>query len=120
MVVDKRVDFQGLLLTVKSILRRHGIVEHALGSLGADILPGLVTKGTVQLGGRLCTNAHYYAPRVLEREVWLQLDVLRNPDMYPDIFAVSGVEVKDLAAIVPAGETVEYIDQQNIHHTDFT
>ena len=120
MIVDKWVDFQGLLLTVKSILHRHGIVEHALGSLGADMVSGLVTKGTVRLGGRLCRNADYYAPRVLEREVWLQLDVLRNPDLYPDMFAVSGMEVKDLAAIVPAGGTVEYIDQQNIYHTDFT
>jgi hypothetical protein len=39
--------------------------------------------------------------------------------MHPDMFAVSGMELKDLAAIVPAGETVEYIDQQNIRHIDF-
>jgi hypothetical protein len=36
------------------------------------------------------------------------------------MFAVSGMEVKELAAIVPAGQTVECIDQQNIQHTDFT
>jgi hypothetical protein len=117
MVLQRKVDFQGHKLTVKSILHTHDIVEHALG---ADMFSGLVTKGTVQLGGKLYTNADCYTPRVLEREVWLQLDVLRNPDMYPDIFAVSGVELKDLAAIVPAGETVDYIDQQNIHNTDFT
>jgi len=119
MVLNKKVDFQGHIFLVKSILHQHGIVEHGLGSLGADVVSGLVTKGTVQLGGRLHTNRSHYAPRVLEREIWLQLDVLRNPDMYPDMFAVSGIEMKDLAAIVPAGETVEYIDQQNIHPIDF-
>jgi hypothetical protein len=36
------------------------------------------------------------------------------------MFAVSGMEVKDLAAVVPAGDTVEHIDQQNMHHTFFT
>jgi hypothetical protein len=120
MVLDKKVEFQGYKLPVKSILNRHGIVEHALGDLGADMVKALVTKGTAQLGGRLHTNRGYYSPRVLEKEVWLQLDVLRNPDSYPDMFAVSGMKVKDLAAILPGGETVEYIDQQNIQHMEFT
>jgi hypothetical protein len=119
-VLDKEVVFQGHMLGLKSILQRHGIVEHALRALGARTVSRLVTEETVELGGRLRENRGYYAPRVLEREVWLQLDVLRNPDMHPDMFAVSGIEVKDLGAIVPAGETVQYIDQQNIHHTDFT
>jgi len=117
MVLEKQVHFQGRKLPVKRILHRHGLVKHALG---ANIISRLVTGETVKLGGRLCTNADCYMPRVLEREVWLQLDVLRNPDLYPDMFAVSGMEVKDLGVIVPAGETVQYIDQQNIHHTDFT
>lgn len=119
MVQHKKVDFQGHTLLVKSILHQHCIVEHAFGSLGADVVSGLVTKGTVQFGGRLHKNRGHYAPRVLETEIWLQLDVLWNPDMYPDMFAVSGMEVKDLAEIVPAGETVEYIDQQNIHPIHF-
>jgi hypothetical protein len=36
------------------------------------------------------------------------------------MFGESGMEVKDLAAIVPASETVQYMDQQNIDHIDFT
>ena len=39
--------------------------------------------------------------------------------MYPDMFAVSGTELKDLAAIIPAGENVEYIVQQNLNPIDF-
>jgi hypothetical protein len=117
MFLDKEVEFQGHKLSVKCILHRHGIVEH---TLGADIVKELVTKGNVQLGGTLPTNSGYYEPRVLEREVCLHLDVLRNQDSYPDMFAVSGMEVKALAAVVPAGETVQYIDQQNMHHTHFT
>jgi len=81
-----------------------------LRALGTDAISRLVTEKTVNLGGRLHTNKGYCEPRVLEREAWLQLDVLRNPDMYPDIFAVSGAEVKDLCATIPAGETVEYMD----------
>ena len=116
MVLDKKVDFQGRYLRVKSILNRHGIVKH---DLAADVVSRLVTTGTVKLGGTLLKNSGYYAPRVLEREVWLQLDVLKNRDLYPDMFAVSGIEVEDLAVIVPVGETVEYVDQQNTHHIDF-
>jgi tetrahydromethanopterin S-methyltransferase subunit D len=55
--IARKVDFQGHKLTVKSILHEHGIVGHALGSLGADMFSGFVTKGTVQLGGRLHTNS---------------------------------------------------------------
>jgi hypothetical protein len=36
------------------------------------------------------------------------------------MFDVSGMEVKVLGVIVPAGETVQYIDQQNIRHMKFT
>jgi hypothetical protein len=121
--LEKKVEFQGHKLTVKSILQENGVLKRALetlGPLGADKVLRLVTEETVQLGGTLPTNTGYYEPRVLEKELWLQLDVLRNPDSYPDKFAVSGMEVNDLAAVVPAGETVQYIDQQNMHNTDFT
>jgi hypothetical protein len=120
MVLHKKVDFQGHELTLKSILHRHGIEKRALSASGADAISRIVTEKTVNLGGTLLTNRGYYEPRVLEREVWLQFDVLRNTDMYSDLFAVSGIEVKDLAAIVPAGETVQYINQQSIHRIDFT
>jgi len=113
MIMDRTVYFQGHLLTVESILRRHDMLKHA------DSILRFFTVGTVELGSKLFKNSSYYTPRVLEREVWLQLDVLRNPDMYPDMFVVSGMEMKDLAAIVPAGETVEYINQQNVQHTNF-
>ena len=116
MVLRKKVDFQGHTVLVKSILHQHDIVET---SLGADVISELMTKRTVQIGGTLHKNRYHYTPRVLEKEIWLQLDVLWNPDMYPDMFAVSGMGVKDLAAIVPAGEIVEYIVQQNIHPVDF-
>jgi hypothetical protein len=117
MVLNKKVDFQGREVTMGSILQRHRIVQRALG---ADIVEELVAKGSVKLGGRLHTNTGYYAPRVLEREVLLQLDVLRSRHTYPDVFAVSGMEVEDIVAFVPPGETVKYIDKQNIHHIDFT
>jgi hypothetical protein len=117
MILHKKVDFQGHELKVKSILHRHGIEKHALT---ADTISRLVTEKTANLGGTLHTNRGYYESRVLEREVWLHLDDLRNPDVHPDMCFVSRREVRDLGAIVPAGETVEGIDQQNIHHIDFT
>jgi hypothetical protein len=117
MVLSKKVDFQGREVTMGSILQRHGIAHRALG---ADIVTELVTKGSVTLGGRLHTNTGDYASGVLEREVLLQLDVLRSRRTYPDVFAVSGMEVEDLVAMVPPGETVKYIDEQNVHHIDFT
>jgi hypothetical protein len=59
MVLDRKVDFQGRLLTVKSILRRHGMVKHVLRALGADTVSRLVTAGTVELGGKILKNSSY-------------------------------------------------------------
>jgi hypothetical protein len=94
MVLDKQIEFQGHKLPVGIMLHRHGIVEDALGDLGAGMVKGLVTKGTVKLGSKRRTNSGYYEPRVLKKEVLLRLDVLRNPDSNPNTFAVSGMEVK--------------------------
>jgi len=71
MLIDGKLAFQFHKLRGKSILHQHAIVEHALGSLGADMFSGVVTKGTLHLGGRLRANRGYYEPNVLEREVWL-------------------------------------------------
>jgi hypothetical protein len=118
MMLDKKIEFQGCKVTMRSVLQRHGNVEHILGP---ELVTDLITEETaVNIGGKLHVNTGYYEPRFLEREVWLQLDVLRNPDSYPDVFVVNGMEAKDLVAIVPPGETVDYIDQQNIRHIYFT
>jgi hypothetical protein len=84
MVLDKRVDFQGCEVTMRSVLQRHGNVQHVLGP---ELVTDLVTEGTaVNIGSKLHVNTGYYAPRVLKREVWLHSTVLRNPN---DVFAVS-------------------------------
>ncbi|GFG37966.1 hypothetical protein Cfor_11169 [Coptotermes formosanus] len=83
MVLDKKIDFQGCEVTMRSVLQRHGNVEHVLGP---ELVTDLVTEGTaVNIGGKLHVKTGYYAPRVLQREVWLQSTVLRNPN---DVFAV--------------------------------
>jgi ankyrin repeat protein len=38
--------------------------------------------------------------------IYLQLNALKTPDSYPDIFAVSGMKTKDLLKIVPSREIV--------------
>jgi hypothetical protein len=77
-------------------------VQHVLGP---ELVIDLITEKTaVNIGGRLQVNEGYYAPRELERYIWLQLNVLQNTN---DVFAVSGTTMKDLLKIVPSGKTVE-------------
>ncbi|GFG38704.1 hypothetical protein Cfor_00322 [Coptotermes formosanus] len=83
MVLEKKIDFQGCEVTMRSVLQRHGNVEQ---DLGPELVTDLVTGETpVNMGGKLHVNIGYYAPRVLQREVWLHSTVLRNPN---DVFAV--------------------------------
>jgi ankyrin repeat protein len=103
-VLEKKTNFQSCEVSMRSVLQQHGIVEDVLGP---ELVTDLITSETpVNIGGKLQVNTDYYANRVLERKVWLQLDVLRNPNNYPDVFAVSGMKEKDLVEIVPSGEIV--------------
>jgi len=103
-VLDKKIDFQGCEMTMRSVLQRHGNVQHVLGP---ELVTDLITEvTTVNIGDRLQTDTDRYAPIPLEREIYLQLNVLGNSDSYPDIFAVSGMEKKELVKIVPSYEIV--------------
>jgi hypothetical protein len=115
MVLDKKIDFQGCEVTMRSVLQRHGNVENVLGP---ELVTDLVTEGTaVNIGSKLHVNTGYYAPRVLQREVWLYSTVLRNPN---DVFAVSGTTEEEVLKIVPSGKTVESVSLSKISRTDFT
>lgn len=104
LVLDKKIDFQGCQVNMRSVLQRHGNVEHVLGS---ELVTDLITEETaIKIGGRLQEYTENYAPRILDRNVWLHLNVLQSSDSYPDVFAVSEMKEKDLIAIVPSGETV--------------
>ena len=104
-VLDKQIYFQGCEVTMRSVLLRHGNVEDVLGP---ELVTDLMTEGTaVNMGGRLPMNTGCYAPRLLERQIYLNLDVLEKSDSYPNIFAVSGIEKKVLVETVPSFESVE-------------
>jgi hypothetical protein len=78
-------------------------VEHVLGP---ELVTDLVTGGTaVNIGDRLQPNTDHYEPRVFKRKICLPLDILRNQDTYPDIFAVSGMEEGEIIDI-PSDEEV--------------
>jgi hypothetical protein len=103
-VLDKKIEFQSCEVTMRSVLQRHGNVEHVLGP---ELVTDLINEGTaVKLGGKLQVTEGCSAPILLEREIYLKLDVLGNSDSYPDIFAVSGMEKKNLVEIVPSDEIV--------------
>jgi hypothetical protein len=103
MVLEKEIDFHGLKVKMKSVLNRN--TEH---SLGPQLLTHLMTEEkTVKFRGTLQEHTAYYEPRPAKKKIYLQVDVLKNPDSYPDIFAVSGIEEKALVKIVSSYETVE-------------
>ena len=67
-VLHKKIDFQGCEVTMRSVLQRHGNVQHVLGP---ELVTDLITEGTaVNIGGRLQVNVNYYAANVLETKVW--------------------------------------------------
>jgi hypothetical protein len=114
-VLDKKIDFQGCEVTIKSVLQRHGNVQHVLGP---QLITDLITEETpVNIGGRLHVNKGYYAPRVLERNTFLLSNVLQKSH---DVFAVSGTTQKDLLKIVHPGKTVETVWAEGINLRDFT
>jgi hypothetical protein len=83
--------------------------------LGPELVTDLVTEGTnVSIGGRLQLNTEHYEPRVFKRNIWLPKNALLNQDTYPDIFAVSGMEMNDLRDIIPSDEEVGnfYFDER--------
>ena len=105
-LLNKKVDFQGHEVTLRSVLQRHGNVEHFLGP---ELVTDLITEDTaVNIGGTLQVNEGYYAPRVLKRQIYLSLDVLKNSASYPDIFVVTGTTKSELNNIVPSCEILEY------------
>ena len=112
-VLNKKIQFQSCEVTMRSLLQRHGNMQHVLG---AELVTDLITGETpVKLGGKLQVKEGCYAHIPLEREIYLQLDVLRNSDSYPDIFAVSGMEERNLIEIVPSDEIVGqfYLDKNS-------
>jgi len=114
MVLDKKIDFQGCEVTLRSVLQRHGNVEHVLGpELVTDLITG---DNPVNIGGRLQQNKKHYESRVFKRKIRLPVDILRNRDTYPDIFAVSGMEKSGLVEIVPSDEEVGifYFDEDSV------
>jgi hypothetical protein len=106
MVLDKKIDFQGCEVTMRSVLQRHGNVENVLRP---ELVTDLVTEGTsINIGGKLQQNTGDYVLRVLKRKIWLPLGILRNRGTYPDLFAVSGIEEEKLGDLVPSDEAVGY------------
>jgi hypothetical protein len=57
--LDRAVNIQGYLLTVKSILRRHGAEKKALRALGADAVSRLARQQDVRLESTLHTSRCY-------------------------------------------------------------
>jgi len=100
-VLDKKIDFQGCEVTMRSVLEGNGNV------LGPELVTDLVTQGTaVNIGGRLQQNTEYYEPRVFKRKIWLPWNILKNQNTYPDTFAVSGLGERELTDIIPSDEKV--------------
>jgi hypothetical protein len=104
-VLDKEIDFQGCEVTMRSVLQRHGNVQHVLGP---ELVTDLATEGTaVNIGGKLHVNTGYYAPRILKMKARLHAHVLQNLNINGDVSAVSGMTREELLEIVPSCEIVE-------------
>jgi hypothetical protein len=88
--------------------------------LGPELVIDLITEDTlVKIGGKLQGFEGYYAPRQLERYIWLQSIVLEDSNY---VSAVIGATEEDLRNIVPLGKTVErvWVDTDTDIDIDFT
>jgi hypothetical protein len=52
-------------------------------------------------------NEGYYAPRFLEIKIYLRLEVLQNPNIYREVFALSGIRKDELLQIAPSFQNLE-------------
>jgi hypothetical protein len=114
-VLDKTICFQGCEVTMRSVLQRHGNVQHVLGP---ELVTDMITEGTlVNIGGGLQENTENYDHRILDRNLWLHMYVLKSPNSYSGIFAVTGIKKKDLTEIVPSHEIVGifYLHKEYLH-----
>jgi len=112
-VLDKTIYFQGCEVTIRSVLQRHGIVQHVLGP---ELVTDLITEGTaVNIGGRLQVNVNYSAVRVLEMKTLLLLKFLREANY---VFALSVKRREDLLDIVTLDKTVQSfcLEEINMKH----
>jgi hypothetical protein len=117
-VLDKKIDFQGCEVTMRSVLEQHGNVEHVLGH---ELVTDMITEETpVNIGGRLYINEGYYAPRALERRLWLDWNVLWSTNTYSNVFAVSRMKEKDLTERLPSGKAVESTSSKELYVRDLT
>jgi len=117
-VLDKKIDFQGCEVTLRSVLQRHGNVQNVLGP---ELVTDLITDETlVNIGGGMHINEMYYAPRILERKVWLDWNVLWSTNIYTNVFVVSGMKENDLTERLPSGKTVKYTCLNEKNLTDLT
>jgi len=104
-LLDKKIYFQGCEVKLRSVLQRHGNVEHVLGP---ELVTDMITEETaVNIGGKLQENTGSYAPRRLKRKIYLRLEVLQNPDIYGEVFVVSGMTKEEIFKIVPLFESLE-------------
>jgi hypothetical protein len=100
-MLDKKIEFQCCKVTMRSVLQRHGNVEHVLVH---ELVTDLVTEGTpVNRVGRLRANTNYYAVRVLGMKTRLLPKSLRKAN---DVFAVGGKRREYLLEIVYLGKNV--------------
>jgi hypothetical protein len=90
-------------------------VQHVLGP---ELVTDLIAKDTtVKIGGTLQRFEGYYAPKELQRYIWLQSNVINNSD---HVFAVCGTTLEDLLNIIPSGKTVESVWAEGINLGDIT
>ena len=109
-VLDKTIDFQGCDVIMRSVLQRHGNVEHVLGP---DLFTELVTEDTaVNIGGRLQVNTNYYAVKFLEMKTRLLPKFLRKSN---NVFAVGGKRRKDLIDIIFLDKIVQSLYLEEIY-----
>ena len=100
-------------MKMKRVLQGHCNVEHVLGP---ELVTDLITEGTiVNIGGKLQKNEGYYAPRVLERNIYLRRNILKDVHSLGHFFAVSGMSKNDISKYVPSGTDVETLDCSLVH-----
>jgi len=116
-VLDTKIEFQSCKVTMRKVLQRHGKVEHVLGP---ELVTDMITEGTaVNIGGRMQMNNGYYAVRVLERNIYLRLDILKEVHLLDHLFVVSGMRENDVSEFVPSGQTVQtlsYTFKNGVHY----
>ena len=117
-ILETLVNFQGTNVALSTLVGTDP-PKSMKRLLDSDIISTLISnEHELSIGRQLCDHPKYYVQRVLQHQIYLKEDILKQQDCKVT-FAVSGLQADELKRYLPAGEKIcEFVyDERGRNHT---